>query len=58
MFQNNWSNDKNVIYKIVLNYNFTIVWENLVQISSLDTEMQNSEENVCSIIYDINLFER
>ena len=36
-----------VIHKIVLPLNFTIVWEHLVQIGSLVTEIQNFGENVC-----------
>ena len=36
---------------------FTIVWENLIKIDSLVTEIQNFEENVCLILC-INLFER
>ena len=41
-----------------LPFNFTIVWENLLQISSLITETQNFGENICSILYDIHLFKR
>ena len=40
-----------------LHFNFTIVWENLVPIDSLVTEIQNFGENVYSILF-INLFER
>ena len=43
--------------KIVLPLNFIIVLENLLLISSLVTDIQNFGENVCSILYDINLFE-
>ena len=47
---------KNVIYEIVLPFNFTIVFENLIQIGSLVTEIQNYGVNVCFILYEINLF--
>ena len=49
---------KNYIYKIVLPFNFSIVSENLVQIGSLVTEIQNFGENICSISYDINWFRK
>ena len=48
---------KNIINKIVLPSNFIIVWENLVQIGSLVTEIQNLGGNIFSISY-INLFKR
>ena len=38
-------NEKNVLYKTDLISNFTIAWENLVQIGSLVKEIQNLGEN-------------
>ena len=52
------SNEKNAMHKIVLPFNFTIVWGKHFQIGSLVTEIQNFAGNVCSIFYYINLFER
>ena len=52
-----WVKWKNFMYKIILTFNVTIVWENSVQIGWLVTEMQNFGQNVCSIFY-INLVER
>ena len=49
--------EKNDINKIILSFDFTIVSENLVQICSLVTEIQNFEENMCSILYS-NFFKR
>ena len=42
---------KNVIIKIVLSFDFTIVQIVLVQIDSLVTEIQNFGEYICSILY-------
>ena len=58
MFEKYGLNEKDVIHKFILPFNFTIVWDNLVQVGSLVTEMLNFGENVCSIVYDINVFER
>ena len=39
-------------------FTVTIVWENLIQIGSLVTEIQNFVENIGLILFDINLFEK
>ena len=57
VFERYGSIEKNIIYKIGLPFNFTKVWANLVQIGSLVTEIHLGE-NVCSILYNINLFKR
>ena len=59
MFEKYGPNEKNDIHEIIyLPFNFTMVWENVVEIGSFVTEIQNFGKNVCSILYDINLFER
>ena len=57
MFQKYGSNQQTVINKIISIFNFTKVSKNLVQIGPLDTEIQNVSENVCSILFNMNLFE-
>ena len=39
-------------------FNFTKLLKNLALIVLLVTEIQNVRENVCSILYNINLFEK
>ena len=48
----------NVIYTIIYFIIFSIVWQNLVQIGSLVTEIKMFVENVFLILYNINLIER
>ena len=49
-------NIKYVIKKIVLYFHFTCVLVKLVQFDILVTEIQNVEDNICSILYNIDLF--
>ena len=49
---------KYFIIKIVPSLNCTDVLELLVEIGLLVLEKQNDEENVCSILYIINLFKK
>ena len=51
----NWIN---VINKIVLYFDFTVESENLIQIGSLVTEIQNFGDKIFSSLYDMNLFKR
>ena len=45
-------------HKIVLFLHFIQVPKQLVQIVPLVTEIRDVEENVCSILYNINLYEK
>ena len=57
VFQKYGSNQQTVINKIISIFNFTKVSKNLVQIGPLVLEIQNVSENVCSIFFNMNLFE-
>ena len=55
MFENYGPNQKTITSQKT--YTITIVSKNLVQICPLVTEIQDVGENVCLILYDINLCE-
>ena len=51
MFEKYRPNEKKCRLQNRFAFNFTIVWENLVKIDSLVTEIQNFAENIFSFIW-------